>query len=660
MHTQTRLARLLFLMAMLPSTALLAAPGAAPPSVATFMGNAQYDEAKVSPSGSQIAFTQRTADAELLTVLPLPGLDKAASSTFGKDIDVANFWWVNDRRLLLEPQRRFPGLTTYKTPTGEIFGLDANGKAFEILFGFQAGKLGAGKLGGREARREAAQIVDLPPDDPDHVIVQTLGYGVKGEFNEALRLDAESGRTDKLAGSPLHNGRFLTDNRHRVVLVHGVNDAGVYEVYFRAEPGQDWKLVASAERTAGAIVPFAHTSSDGEFFALDDRDAPTRGVVAWKPATGEQRLLFRNPDVDVVGALFDSARFPYAFIYVDHFPKYFYPDPEHPLAKLHVKLRSMFRDSEVEITSVTRDMRTAVALVKGPRNPGTYYVVDVNKQVPTHALATFPDLKREDLSDSEPIELTARDGLKIRGYLTQKNPDAKHAPLIVLVHGGPYGIADQWGFDPEAQLFASRGYAVLQVNFRGSGGRGLAFRTAGYGQWGRKMEDDVTDAVKWAIQDGVADAKRICIYGGSYGAYAALEGVVREPTLYRCAVGLAGVYDLPLMYQRGDIQTVERGENYLKDVLGTDTEELKRRSPVYNADQIHVPVLLIHGEQDERAPIEHAKRMRAALEKNGQKVEWMSEWGEAHGIFGPKERTQTYERILAFFDQNLAPNAAAQ
>jgi dipeptidyl aminopeptidase/acylaminoacyl peptidase len=237
--------------------------------------------------------------------------------------------------------------------------------------------------------------------------------------------------------------------------------------------------------------------------------------------------------------------------------------------------------------------------------------------------------------------------------------DGKKLPMIVLVHGGPHGVHDEYGFDYEAQLFASRGYAVLQVNYRGSGGRGHAYQSAGYGKWGREMQDDVTDAVRWAIQDGVADAKRICIYGGSYGAYAALAGVFREPDLFRCAVGMAGVYDLPLMFERGDIQTIERGLKYLRLAVGTDTEELKRRSPVYNADRIRVPVLLLHGKEDERAPYEHAKRLREALTKAGNPPEWSSKWGEFHGYFDEENRREAYQLILDFFARHLGAAATA-
>jgi dipeptidyl aminopeptidase/acylaminoacyl peptidase len=163
----------------------------------------------------------------------------------------------------------------------------------------------------------------------------------------------------------------------------------------------------------------------------------------------------------------------------------------------------------------------------------------------------------------------------------------------------------------------------------------------------------VTDGVRWAIGDGVADANRICIYGGSYGAYSALTGAFREPGMFKCAVGMAGVYDLALMFQKGDIPTFTRGLNYLKDALGEDRDELRGRSPAHNAKAITAKVLLVHGKEDPRAPLVQAERMRKALVQAGNPPEWVTETGESHGIFNPQNRVETWNRILAFFERNV-------
>jgi dipeptidyl aminopeptidase/acylaminoacyl peptidase len=225
------------------------------------------------------------------------------------------------------------------------------------------------------------------------------------------------------------------------------------------------------------------------------------------------------------------------------------------------------------VTSSSTDGRKRVVFVDSDTNPGDFYLFDQASGSLSKLVSSMSWIKPAQMASMEPIELSARDGLKLRGYLTRPlgKEAAKQLPMVVLVHGGPYGVRDNWAFDPEVQLLASRGYAVLQVNFRGSDGYGHAFARAGFGEWGGKMQDDVTDATRWAITQGIADAKRICIYGASYGGYAALEGAVKEPDLYQCAIGNSGVYDLRLMHSRGDIHESEHGEAYLMDALGNFT-----------------------------------------------------------------------------------------
>jgi dipeptidyl aminopeptidase/acylaminoacyl peptidase len=261
----------------------------------------------------------------------------------------------------------------------------------------------------------------------------------------------------------------------------------------------------------------------------------------------------------------------------------------------------------------------------------------------------------------EPVQLKARDGLALNGYLTRPlgQEQGKNLPLIVLVHGGPIGIRDYWEYNPEVQMFASRGYAVLQVNYRGSGGYGERFEVAGYREWGGKMQDDVTDATRWAIEQGIADPKRICIYGGSYGGYAALMGAVREPDLYQCAIGDAGVYDLRLMLSRGDTQDSRVGENYIKRIVGDDSSMLASRSPITQLDKIKAKLMLVVGGEDKRVPPVHGESVHNALEKRGVKHEWLYERTEGHGFYDEKNVEAQYARMLAFLEANIGAKTAA-
>lgn len=627
---------------------------AEPPPITEFTNFAQFESMKVSPNGTYLAFTRRRDGHEDLTVLKLPDLKLAGGTWFGDLMDIELFEWASDSRLIVQPTRRFPGFTAAKVPTGEIIGIDADLKNTELLFGYAAGQQQTGtRLRVRQSMDMPAHLLATYPGDNKSVMIQTYGYGIKGAFNSAYRMDTRSGNLDRLASSPIRDGNFVTDFKKNIALVYGLDTEGRVLTYYRTPEQPDWKIAFQQTQLGQSrLAPIAPWTQD-EYLAYDDSES-TDGVYSFNPATGKKTLPYRRPEVDIGGASIDPSGKPWMFRIDDHYPDYWYPDPQHPLAQAHRWLRDTIKGAEISITSTTDDMTYGVVRVTAPQLPLQYLYVDIKNRKLLQQLLARPNLKPQDLAMVEPIEFKARDGLEIRGLLTVPNtPNKKKLPMIVLVHGGPHGPYDRWGFDYEAQLFASRGYAVLQINYRGSGGRGANFEAAGYGKWGLEMQDDITDGVRWAIADGVADAKRICIYGGSYGGYAALTGVFREPDLFRCAVGMAGVYDLSLMYERGDIQTVKRGVNYLRSALGDDMEDLKRRSPVYNADKIKVPVLLLHGKDDERAPIEHANRMRAALEKAGNAPEWMTEWGEGHGFFNEKNREVAYKKMLDFFARHL-------
>ena len=337
-------------------------------------------------------------------------------------------------------------------------------------------------------------------------------------------------------------------------------------------------------------------------------------------------------------------------------------DKNAPEAKLLVGLMQQFPGADVQLTSSTPDGSKVVFLVSGGSDPGQFFLYDSASRKASFLFARRPWIKPEQMAAVEPISLKSRDGLALHGYLTRPSgqEDAKNLPTVVFVHGGPYGIRDHWEFDPHVQMLASRGYAVLQVNYRGSGGYGEAFEQAGFREWGGKMQDDVTDATRWAIAQGVADPKRICIFGASYGGYAALEGAVKEPELYRCAIGYVGVYDLRLMYTRGDIPQSTYGDNYLKRVLGEDESVLWDRSPIAHLDRLKAKVMLIVGGADKRVPPVQGESLRSALNKAHIEHEWIYQRTEGHGFYDEKSAQDMFGKVVAFLDRNLGAQSAAK
>jgi dipeptidyl aminopeptidase/acylaminoacyl peptidase len=265
------------------------------------------------------------------------------------------------------------------------------------------------------------------------------------------------------------------------------------------------------------------------------------------------------------------------------------------------------------------------------------------------------------MAEMSAFHIPASDGLRIHGYITlpPNSPLAAPPPLVVLPHGGPHFVRDHWQFDPEVQLLAHEGFAVLQVNYRGSGGYGLAYQEAGYRKWGDRVVQDIVDATRFAVRKGYADPRRICIYGASFGAYAAVEGAILAPDLFRCAAGYSGIYDLGLLSKIGDIRLRKLGRGYVRRAVGEEQSALDRASPAHHADQIAARVLLMHGAKDERAPIEHAEALRDALAALGKPPGWLVESKEGHGFFDEGARERMYARLLEFLKENTRPDARA-
>lgn len=630
-----------------------AAPAAAQHSVEDLIRKESFLEIKISPTGEYLAATVpldrktvlailRRADNKIVASLALPG-DRS---------QVADFWWVNDERVLISAAQKI-GALEMPSLTGDLYAINVDGSRGGILVGQSVQSAGPGtRIQPKKVEAVAAFLIDDLDDDDKAVLISTRPFS-NDPYTRAERLDVYTGRRLALAQAPVRNAEFVTDNAGNIRFAYGQNIDLSRRTYFRANDQSDWKALESRAGGGRAEYPIGFSADDKLAYLYVEQPQGPSSIVAWDPATDTRTEVFRDDDRDPAEIVRDHRGVPVGVHLIDGTPRTAFFDEDSTTAQLYRKLEAAFPAQSVVVTSTTEDGKVALVSVSSDRNPGDFYLFDVTTNKATYALTVRDWIDPEKSASLGPIEFKARDGLTIHGYLASPvGAQAKNAPLVVMIHGGPFGIFDAWAFDEETQMLAAHGYAVLRVNFRGSGNRGAAFKEAGRREWGGKMQDDITDATRWAIEQGIADPKRICLYGASYGAYASLMGVAKEPDLYRCAAGYVGVYDLPTMHTLGDIQEAGSGESYLNEWLGS-RDGLGAVSPNRIADRIKVPVLLAAGGEDERAPAKHTELMEKALRQANVPVEALYYPTEGHGFYKIENRREYYKKLLAFFAKHL-------
>ena len=617
----------------------------------------------ISPTGEYYAASVPIAGEGQTALVILRRADMKATATlrFRRDTHVHRVWWVNPTRVIVELAETF-GSRDYPSPTGELYGIDADGGRKELLVGWrvQEEKTGTRIRKGAKEEDVFAFIVDTLAGDDDHVLVKVQPFS-KDPFNRVEKMNVYSGKRLLVARSPVTFADFHADNAGQVRFMDGVMSDNHSQLYYRGSDAEEWTQV-NHERESGRVeMPIGFSADNRTAYLAVSQDSGPTALFALDVASGKRTEVVRDELLDP-SPLFRTGcggcSVPVGAAFLGAKPKLVFFDEASADARLRRSLGQAFPGQRVTISSATHDGRIQLLEVASDVDPGGFYLFDTERKQAAFVLARNERIDPRAMSPMRAVSFKARDGLELHGYLTvPAGSSGKALPMVVMPHGGPFGIFDDWAYDADTQLLAKAGYVVLRVNFRGSGNYGRAFRQAGAREWGGKMQDDVTDATRWAIEQGVADAQRVCIYGASYGGYAALMGVAKEPGLYRCAAGYVGVYDLPRM--QGETGSGGRSSRtWSREWVGGDRARLEATSPNRLAARIKVPVFLAAGGEDTIAPIEHSKLMERALNEANVPVETLYYPDEGHGFHTEEHRREFYSRLLGFLAKHIGGQSA--
>lgn len=616
-----------------------------------------YERIKISPDGLHYAATFPTEDRTGLVILRRSDKKVVATALGLKNSVVAGFWWANDERVVIAMGQKL-GDRDQPYPTGELFALGIEGGKVKTLVQSLKDEVGmVAKAGDISSEVEYAEFLSTLPGDPRSILISVSKWSDISR-TQVDRLDLYSGRRTKIATAPVRRADFVADVAGRVRFAMGAKDDNYSKLYYREDDDSDWRLI-NDEATSGRIEDPLGFAADGAIAYLQvTQSTGPDSIVAWNTRTGDRAEILRDPVADPYDILFSDLEEHVVLgaLYMDGEVRSRFVDEKSPRARLWRSLEKAFAGSAITITSTTRDGKLALLQVWNDRTPGDYYLYDVEKKTANGVAALKHWLHPDALPASRGVQLQARDGVTLRGYLTSPRGDASNPrPMVVMPHGGPFGIFDTWGFDEDAIMLAEAGYAVLRVNYRGSGNYGDSFHKAGAREWGGRMQDDLTDATRWAVEQKIADPERICLYGASYGGYAALMGLAKEPDLYRCAAGYVGIYDLETRHR--DLSRTPSGETWANDWMGP-REELGAVSPTALASRIKAPVFLAAGGEDVIAPIAHSKKMERALRAAKVPVETLYIGSEGHGFYKPEHQKQFYTRLLDFLSRHLGGTTA--
>jgi len=621
---------------------MLMSLGAAAPAIAQssdsipmrdFFRNPERAYFRISGDGRTLSFMQPWERRMNIFVQRAGSRDEPVRITAEKDRDIRDYFW--------------------KGPDRVVFLKDVGGDENDHVV--VVDRRGGGPKDVTPFPGVKAQLIDPLVEFPNRILIG-LNQRVKEVF-DAYELDLATGKLALVAENPGNITTWGADHTGRIR--YAIATDGVDQTYlYRETPAAPFKPVLKTT-FRDQFSPQFFTADNRRLYVASNIGRDKVAIVLVDPATAkEQEIVYARDDVDVAGLRWSKSRKRAAYVdYQTWKNERHYLDPQ--WGQTFERLERKLDGYEVTLQSLTDDENRMIVAATSDRTRGARYLYDRRADRLTKLGDVSPWLPEARMAAMKPITYTTRDGLIVHGYLTVPNGvEPKNLPLIVHPHGGPW-FRDGWGFDPEVQFLASRGYGVLQMNFRGSTGYGRKFWEASFKQWGFKMQDDVSDGVAWAVREGIADPKRVCIYGASYGGYATLAGLTQTPELYACGVDYVGVANLFTF-----LKTIPPyWKPYLEmmhEMVGhpeRDKALMTAGSPALNADRIRAPLLIAQGARDPRVNKDESDQMVAALKGRGIDVPYIVKANEGHGFRNEENQFEFYDAMEKFLDKHIGKSA---
>lgn len=650
---------------------VLAAAAHAATSVEHFFGSPALREAKISPSGKYIAIRgSHAGQRDGLSVLDLETRTIQPIAQFS-DVDVDYFEWVNDQRLVFDTSDSKLAVGDRDKAPG-IFAVNRDGKEMRILADRNVEEQSST---GSNIRSKVlpynTYLLERPgAQDSEYIyVLRPFWDKVKKEYTyfDLLKLNTLTGHTEYVPRTGLASDWLLDEQGlPRLIIAH----EGPTETVHYRDPGSGaWRKLASFAAygdAPGSMQPLGFDGGKLYVIARAGQDKASLRTVDLQTGAVSKESVIALADYDFSGSLiYVKGKLAGVEVLSDARSMVWFDDS---IKKIQQEVDAKLQGT-VNLLKLPSRSESPWVLVKSysDQQPVIYALYNTATKALSKLGATRPAIDAAEMGQQDLVRIKARDGLTVPAWLTLPKGKSKNLPMVVLVHGGPWVRGGEWGWNPEAQFLASRGYAVLEPEYRGSIGFGASHFRAGWKQWGLAMQDDVTDATRWAVSQGIADGKRICIAGASYGGYAVLMGLAKAPDLYRCGVEWAGVTDLALKYKDhwsfiSDAPADWRqfGLPVLVGDLEKDAEQLKATSPVTLASSIRQPLLMAYGNSDYRVPIVHGNRFYDAVKGNNPQAEMIVYDGEGHGWGLSKNRYDFWNRVEKFLDKHIGAGSKSE